>query len=244
MEGRTHASLRIPIPLIAITCVFLTFACSNEERDTVSTSAKNTPEEAVKSLLSAARSGDVAAIGQTLGGRSRAMFDLMKATEVYWNALDERFGGDNDSGAPPSLKDEMSGIVRANETIEVRGQAKINSTTVAITIWKVRKHKPDHESIWEETWHTVLENGRWKIVLPPKGRVVEEVRTDSDGRERKVEVLKTREFDAARHAEEVSQLTRLRQRVEQVTQEIRAGKCESRQAAQEAVQSSDAEIEE
>jgi hypothetical protein len=84
--------------------------------------------------------------------------------------------------------------------------------------------------------------GRLEIVLPPKGEVVDTVRKDANGKEVKINLLKTREFNRRDSAREEKMWRQAEQILERLTKDIRAGKYPNRQQAEAAFRKASAQL--
>jgi hypothetical protein len=192
-----------------------------------------TPKEAVKYLLDAARADDVDGFQAQLGAHTRAGMQMARAFEAYYVALEEKFGKNPKPGSRPSVKEELLSFKRS--TYQVRNQVAKGKERVDLTVWEIIKGADGKESIQEETWVSIKEPAGWKIVLPPKGEIFDAVRKDANGKEVKIRLLKTREFDARESAREEKWWREAEQVLERLTKDIKAGKYPSREKAEAAL---------
>jgi hypothetical protein len=192
-----------------------------------------TPGEAVKYLLEAAKADDVGGFQAQLAAHTRAMMQMGRAFEAYFAALEEKFGKNPKPGFKPPVKELL--LPFKSKTYQVRDQVAKDKERVDLTVWEITKGKNGKESIREETWVSIKEPSGWKIVLPPKGVVKDAVRKDANGKEVKISVLKTREFDANKIAGEAKMWREAEQVLESLTKDIKAGKYPSREKAEAAL---------
>jgi len=200
-----------------------------------------TPEEAVKYLLEAAKADDVDSFLAQLGGHTRAIMQMGRAFEAYFAALEEKFGNNPKPGFRHSVKESLLPFKR--KAYQVRDQVAKDKERVDLTVWEITKRKDGTESIQEETWVSIKEPGGWKIVLPPKGVIKHAVRKDANGKEVKISVLKTREFDAYKSAREANMWREAEQFLESLTKDIKAGKYPSREKAEAALRKAKQQLE-
>jgi hypothetical protein len=193
-----------------------------------------TPEEAVKLLVEAAKTGDVDAFVARLGSYSRTTMEAMRAHEVYQLALDEKFGKDPDAGDRIAVKEALESFKTG--TYQVRARVIDDRERVDLTVWIITRSAEGKESIREETWIVLKEPAGWKVVMPPKGVISKDVRKDASGREVKVEVLTTRQFDAQKLAAEEKLWREFGKVLAKITQDVKAGKYPSRAKAQDALE--------
>jgi hypothetical protein len=197
------------------------------------TKAAATPEDAVKYLLEAALADDLDAFHAQLGAHTRALMETGRAIEAYDNALNTRYGKRTGRGDRPSVKSELLRFKRG--AWQIRGKVAKDKDRVALTVWEITRREGASASIREETWTSIKEPTGWKIVLPPKGVIEQAMRKDSDGKEIKVTVLKTGEFDPAQSAREKKMWLDAKKVLEKLTKEVRAGKYETREKAEAAL---------
>src|SRR5262245_19975646 len=192
-----------------------------------------TPEEAMKDLLEAAKSDDVDGFQAQLGAHSRAAMQVGRAFEAYDAALEDKFGKNPQPGFKPSVKEPLLRFKKG--TYRVLGQVAKDKERVDLTVWEITKGEGGKESIQEETWVSIKEPSGWKIVLPPKGVIEDAVRKDANGKDVKISVLKTREFNAHESDKEAKMWRDTEQVLERVTKDIKAGKYPSREKAEAAL---------
>jgi hypothetical protein len=193
--------------------------------------AANTPEQAVKFLLEAAKAGDVDGFHAQLGANTHAAMQMARAAENYFAALDDKFGKNPKSRPRPSVTE---GFFKMNR-YEIRERVVKDGKRVDLTVWEIGKNKDGDEFIHEETWVCVKQPNGWKIVFPPKGVITQAIRKKADGKEVRIGVLKTREFDAGKSAQEAKMWLEAAQVLQSLVKEIRGGSYSSRDEAEAAL---------
>jgi hypothetical protein len=194
--------------------------------------AASTPEEAVKFIFEAAKVDDVDAFIAQLAAGSREVMQMARAFECYHLALEEKFGKDPRGTEFRIARRELARF--QEKSYEIREQTQEREHRVALTIWVTAKTKEGPESIQEETWTAIKDQTGWKLSFPPWGPIQSAIRKDKNGKEIHVKVLKSRDFDPQRSAEEEKTWRGAAEILERHTKDIKSGKYKTREEAETA----------
>jgi len=186
----------------------------------------------MKNLIAAARADDLKGFGLHLDKYHFALFEMAKATDSFYIALDEKFGKVKEAYRP-WLKEEFKRF--KTPTFRLLDQTPKGTDKTVLTIWIIHKEPGKEDDIQEEKWIAVKEGKAWKINLPGKGILKEAIRKDADGKEEKVSVLTSREPSPKMIMEMEKRLKADTQALEKLTRQVRAGEFRTRDEAEKAL---------
>ena len=202
------------------------------------------PEEAVKNVQAACKTGDLNLLLEQLGEPTRSRMQALMGPEVardnILQAIHDKFGKDPQAVVPYSVKENL----QHRKDIVILKKEAADKGKYNLTVWLTEERDRGKPLIKEYQWQATQEEGNWKVLFElgsPKKTTIEK-KKGPDGKEVLVRVVENEPaskemLQLVEHLKKVA--PKMQTLVEQLVKDIKGGVYKNRADAEMAVQAAE-----